>query len=150
MIRCSGEHFYIPSPNRIIQNAAHAQSVDYLRVGRSTFRHVILITRIPWVRIRVHHARRTHRGQVPERTPDCPEPKTFNTFSNKKHITIPMTREEIETDLALRIWRFHGESVRSSLTRERFVSWNCKQSPALLRFMYENNTAEQATSRKTV
>ena len=74
------------------------------------------------MRIRVHHARRTHRGQVPERTPDCPEPKTFNTFSNKKHITIPMTREEIETDLALRIWRFHGESVRGSLTRERFVS----------------------------
>ena len=33
-----------------------------------------------------------------------------------------MTREEIETDLALRIWRFHGESVRGSLTRERFVS----------------------------
>ena len=95
MTRCSGEHFYIPSPNRLIQNTAHAQSVDYLRVGRSKFRHVILITRIPWVRIRVHHTRRSHRGQVPECTPDCPEPKTFNTFSNKKHITIPMTREEI-------------------------------------------------------
>ena len=109
MTRCSGEHFYIPSPNRVIQNTAQAQSVDYLRVGRSPFRHVILITRIPWVRIRVHHARRSHRGQVPERTPDCPEPKTFNTFSHKKHIAIPMTTEEIRDwpglkDLALSWW----------------------------------------------
>ena len=109
MSRCSGKHFYIRSPNRIIQNTAHAQSVDYLRVGRSTFCPVILITRIPWVHIRVHHATRSHRGQVPECTSDCPEPQTFNTFSHKKHITIPMTTEEIRDwhglkDLALSWW----------------------------------------------
>ena len=39
-----------------------------------------------------------------------------------------------ETDLALRIWRFHGESVRGSLMRERFVCWDCTQSPTLLCF----------------
>ena len=109
MTRCSGKHFYMRSPNRIIQNTGHAQSVDYLRVGRSTFFPVILITRIPWVHIRVHHATRSHRGQVPERTSDCPEPKTFNTFSHKKHIAIPMTTEEIRDwpglkDLALSWW----------------------------------------------
>ena len=109
MTCCSGEHFYIPSPNRIIQNTAHAQSVDYLRVGRSTFCHVILITRIPWVHICVHHETRSHRGEVPERTSDCPEPKPFNTFSHKKHIAIPMTTEEIRDwpglkDLALSWW----------------------------------------------
>ena len=123
MTGCSGEHFYIRSPNRIIQNTAHAQSVDYLRVGRSKFRHVILITRIPWVHIRVHQATRSHRGQVPERTPDCPEPKTFNTFSHKKHIAIPMTREEIRDwhglkDLALSwcavLWRGRGLCVETA------------------------------------
>ena len=31
----------------IIQNTAHAQTVDYLRVGRVMFCHAILITRIP-------------------------------------------------------------------------------------------------------
>jgi len=37
--------FYISSSNWIIPNVAHAQSVDYLRVGRSMFCHAILITR---------------------------------------------------------------------------------------------------------
>ena len=31
----------------IIPNTAHAQTVDYLRVGRAMFCHAILITRIP-------------------------------------------------------------------------------------------------------
>ena len=29
--------------------------------------------------------------EVPERTSDCPEPKTFKKISHKKHIAIPMT-----------------------------------------------------------
>ena len=49
--------------------------------------------------------------EVQERKSDCPEPKTFKNFFPQK-----------STDLALRIWRFHGESVRGSLMRERFVS----------------------------
>ena len=57
--------------------------------------------------------------------------------------------KRLETDLALKIWRFQGESVRDSLMRERFVSRDCTQSPALLRFMQINNTA-QTMSRKTV
>ena len=30
--------------------------------------------------------------EVPERTSECQEPKTFKTISHKKHIAIPMTR----------------------------------------------------------
>ena len=30
--------------------------------------------------------------EFPERMPDCPEPKAFQNYSNKKRITIPMTR----------------------------------------------------------
>ena len=54
--------FYIRSSNWIIPNTAHAQSVDYLRVGRSMFCHAILITGIPWVHVRVHHATHSHWG----------------------------------------------------------------------------------------
>ena len=54
--------FYIRSCNWIIPNIAHAQSVDYLWVGRSTFCQAILVTRIPWVYVRVHHATCSHRG----------------------------------------------------------------------------------------
>ena len=45
------KHFFIISHHTLIQldnsNNAHAQSVDYLRVGRSMLCHTILITRIP-------------------------------------------------------------------------------------------------------
>ena len=40
-----------------------------------------------------------------------------------------------------------SELVLGSLIRERFVSRDCTQSPALLRFMQINNT-EQTMSRK--
>ena len=47
----------------IIPNTAHAQIVDYLRVGRAMFCHAILITRIPWlVHVRVHRATSSHRS----------------------------------------------------------------------------------------
>ena len=59
--------------------------------------------------------------EVPERTSDCPEPKTFKNISHKKkHRNTYDEGKRYETDLALRIWRFHDESVRCFLTRERF------------------------------
>ena len=69
--------------------------------------------------------------EVPERTSDCSELKTFKTFSHKKRISIPMT---IGRDRTL-TWPGHGESVRGSLMRERFVNSDRTQSPGLLRFM---------------
>ena len=61
----------------IISNTAHAQTVDYLRVGRAMFCHAILITRIPWlVHVRVHHATRSHRSWAHLR---LPRRKTFKT-----------------------------------------------------------------------
>ena len=113
--------FHIRSSNWIILNTTHAQSVDYLRVGRSVFafttQHVVI--------------------EVPERTSDCSELKTFKTFSHKKRISIPMTRgRDRKTDLALTLTLpGHGESVRGSLMRERFVSSDRTKSPDLLRFM---------------
>ena len=44
--------------NSVLPNAAHAQSVDYLRVGTSMFCHVILITEIPCI----HHVSHNLRG----------------------------------------------------------------------------------------
>ena len=75
--------------------------------------------------------------EVPERTSDCSELKTFKTFSHKKRISIPMTiGRDRNTDLALTLtWPGHGESVRGSLKRERFVNSDRTQSPGLLRFM---------------
>ena len=62
----------------IIPNTAHAQTVDYLRVGRVMFCHAILITRIPWlVHVRVHHATRSHRSWAHLRLPRIR--KTFKT-----------------------------------------------------------------------
>ena len=62
----------------IIPNTAHAQTVDYLRVGRAMFCHAILITRIPWlVHVRVHHATRSHRSWAHLRLPRIR--KTFKT-----------------------------------------------------------------------
>ena len=84
--------FYTRSCNWIIPNIAHEQSVDYLRVGRPMFCHAILITLIPWVHIRVTTQRLVI--EFPERTSRCPEPKAFKTFPHKKHIAVPMTKEE--------------------------------------------------------
>ena len=62
----------------IIPNTAHAQTVDYLRVGRAMFCHAILITRIPWlVHVRVHHATRSHRSWAHLKLPRIR--KTFKT-----------------------------------------------------------------------
>ena len=74
--------------------------------------------------------------EVPERTSDCSELKTFKIFSHKKRISIPMTiGRDRKTDLGLTLtWPGHGESVRCSLMRERFVSSYRTQSPGLLRF----------------
>ena len=61
--------------------------------------------------------------EFPELTSDCPESKTFKKLSHKKHVAIPMTRgRDKRLTRPKRIWRFHGESVRGSLMRERFVS----------------------------
>ena len=56
--------FCIRSSNWIVPNTAHdqARSVDYLRVGRSMFRRVILVTRIPRVHVGLYHASCSHRG----------------------------------------------------------------------------------------
>ena len=83
--------------------------------------------------------------EVPDNTSDCAEPKTFKKRSHKKHFAIPMTREEIRDwpGLNLKTWRFHGESMRGSLMSERFVSLDCTQAPALLRFMKENNSEKK-------
>ena len=121
--------FYIRSSNWIIPNTAEAQSVDYLRVGRSTFFHAILITRFPWVHVRVHHTTFSHRGSWAHvrllRT------KNYKKNFPQKHIEI--WRGEAK-GLALRICRFYGESVRGSLIRERFVSWDCTESLGMLRW----------------
>ena len=61
----------------IIPNTAHAQTVDYLRVGRAMFCHAILITRIPWlVQVLVHHATRSRRSWAHFR---LPRRKNFKT-----------------------------------------------------------------------
>ena len=61
--------------------------------------------------------------EFPERTSDCPEPKTFKKISHKKRIAIPMTGgRDKRLTWPKRIWRFHGESVHGSLMREKFVS----------------------------
>ena len=121
--------FYIRSSNWIIPNTAHAQSVDYLRVGRSMFCHAILITGSPesMFEFTTQHV----VIEVPERTSDCSEPKTIKKNFPQKHIEI--WRGEAKR-LALRIWRFHGESVRGSLMRERFVSWDSTEPLGMLRW----------------
>ena len=55
--------------------------------------------------------------EVPERTSDCAKPKTLKKFSYKKKKTHRNSHDEgkrDETDLALRIWLFYGETVRGS------------------------------------
>ena len=82
--------FYIGSSNWIVPNTAHdqARSVDYLRVGRSVFRHVILVTRIPRVHVGLYHASRSHRGSwVHVR---LPRTETFQKIFQEKHSTIPI------------------------------------------------------------
>ena len=47
--------------------------------------------------------------------------KLSKNFPTKKHIPIPMTRgRDKRLTWPKRIWRFHGESVRGSLMREKF------------------------------
>jgi len=81
--------------NRLIQldnskHRAHAQSVDYLSVGRSIFCHAILTTRFPWVHVRVHHVTCSHWGSwVHVR---LPKTINFQKISHTKHIAIPMNR----------------------------------------------------------
>ena len=73
--------------------------------------------------------------EVPEHTSDCPEPKTTVTI---KKISLKNTSQYDEGRLrdwpGLKDWRFHGESVRGSLMRERFVSWDCTESLGMLRW----------------
>ena len=65
----------------MIPNTAHAQSVDYLRVGGSMFCHAILITGSPesMFEFTTQHV----VIEVPERTSDCSEPKTIKKISLK-------------------------------------------------------------------
>ena len=137
--------FYIRSSNWIIPNTAHAQSVDYLRVGGSMFCHAILITRFPWVHVRVHHRTCSHRGSLAHvrllRT------KNYQEHFPQKHIAI--WRGEAKR-LALRIWRFHGESVRGSLMRERFVSWDFTEPLGMLRWKTTPYTQRAAQLYKMV
>ena len=74
--------FYIRSSNWIIPNTAQAQSVDYLRVGRSMFCHAILI--LPGSPESMFEFTTQHLViEVPERTSDCSEPKTIKKISLK-------------------------------------------------------------------
>ena len=99
----------------------------------------ILTTRFPWVNGCVHHSTRVHRVSWMQ--------KLSKRFPSKNASQYPWLGEEMRDWPCLK--DLDGESVRGSLMREKFVSWNCTQSPALLRFMEENNT-EQTTSRQTV
>ena len=63
-----------------VPNTAHAQTVDYLRVGRVMFCHAILITRIPdWS---MFSYTTQHVVIVPERTSDCPGEKLSKHADN--------------------------------------------------------------------
>ena len=71
--------------------------------------------------VRVHHATRGHRGSLAH----VRLPRTKNiekNFPQKTHRNTHDEEKRQEIDLTLRIWRFHGELVRGSLMRERFVS----------------------------
>ena len=84
---------------------------------------------IQWMSVFKMIAFTTQHGgiEVPERTSDCPEPNTFKNISLKT--------QRNAHDLALRIWRSDDGWIGARFfDAERFVSWNCTQSPALLRF----------------
>ena len=71
----------ICSSNWITPKTAHAQLVDYLRVGRSMFCYAILITRIPWVHVRVHCATRSHQvSWAHARLPRTESLQKYNLF----------------------------------------------------------------------
>ena len=84
VLRGEREHFKYANPN-----TAHAQSVDYLSVGRSIFCHAILTTRFPWVHVCVQHVTRSHWGSWAHVR--LPRTINFQNISHKKHIAIPMT-----------------------------------------------------------
>ena len=131
--------FLLRSSNWIIPNTAHAQSVDYPRVGRSMFCHAVLTTQFPWVHVRVLHATRSNwvswsQVRLP-RTKNLKKNR-FKIISRKNHIAIPMTKGSGKTlTMSKGFDAFMVNYQCGSLMRERFVSWDCTQSPALLRFM---------------
>ena len=112
----------------IISNTAHAQSVDYLRVRRCMYGHAILITQIPWVYVSVHRATRRSVLEVPQHMSDYQNRKLSKNFPTKNTSWYLLMRErDKRLTWPKRIWRFHSESVRGSLMRERFVRWDCTQ-----------------------
>ena len=115
-----------------LDNSKHRSSaISRLSEGRKI--HVLScnidLTRFPWVHVRVHHTTFSHRGSWAHvrllRT------KNYKKNFPQKHIEI--WRGEAKR-LALRICRFYGESVRGSLIRERFVSWDCTEPLGMLRW----------------
>ena len=92
-----------------------------------------------------HHTTCSHRGSLAHvrllRT------KNYQEHFPQKHIAI--WRGEAKR-LALRIWRFHGESVRGSLMRERFVSWDCTEPLGMLRWKTTPYTQRAAQLYKMV
>ena len=84
--------------------------------------------------------------EISERTSDCPEPKTFQKISHKKHMIYPWRGEEIRDwsglkDLALSWWigaRFFDAGEICELRLHR-------QSPAM--FAFENNTEQKPAAK---
>ena len=77
--------FYSRSSSWIIPNTAHAQLVDYLKVGRCMYGHAILITRIPWVYVSVHRATRRSVLEVPQHMSDYRSENFPKNFPQKTH-----------------------------------------------------------------
>ena len=114
-----------------LDNSKHrSRAISRLSEGRKI--HVLSCNidyRFPWVHVRVHHTTCSHRGSWAHVS--LPRTKNYQKHFPQKHIEI--WRGEAKR-LALRIWRFHGESVRGSLMRERFVSWDCTEPLGMLRW----------------
>ena len=113
-----------------LDNSKHrSRAISRLSEGRRI--HVLSCNidyRFPLVHVRVHHTTCSHRGSWAHVS--LPRTKNYQKHFPQKHIEI--WRGEAKR-LALRIWRFHGESVRGSLVRERFVSWDRTEPLGMLR-----------------
>ena len=83
--------FYIRSSNWIIPNTAYARAIS--RLSESGKIHVLSCNiDCPDPEAMFAFTMQCVVIEVPERTSDCPEPKTFKKYSHKKHIAVPITR----------------------------------------------------------
>ena len=83
--------FYRHSSNFIIPNTAYARAIS--RLSQSGKIHVLSCNiDCPDPEAMSAFTMQCVVIEVPERTSDCPEPKTFKKYSHKRHIAVPMTR----------------------------------------------------------